>query len=111
MSYRSDKEALLFRREALEQELAEVRESLDPLADRERELERDLDQLRRDEAEVRQRVKLPMLDRVVVANPCPKSWDEMRGDDRVRFCGHCQKNVFNLIAMTRAEADELLRDG
>jgi hypothetical protein len=28
----------------------------------------------------------------------------MRGDDRSRFCGHCQRNVFDLSAMTRAEA-------
>ena len=29
----------------------------------------------------------------------------MRGDDRVRFCKHCSLNVYNLSAMTRAQAE------
>jgi hypothetical protein len=54
-----------------------------------------------------------MLDAVSVASPCSASWEDMVGDDRVRFCGSCQKNVFNLSAMTRGEAEALLveRDG
>jgi hypothetical protein len=34
----------------------------------------------------------------------------MRGDDRSRFCGKCQKNVFDLSAMTTAEVLLLLGD-
>lgn len=52
--------------------------------------------------------KLPMLDAVRVASPCNASWNEMVGDDRVRFCGSCQKNVYNLSAMLSHEAEELL---
>jgi hypothetical protein len=33
----------------------------------------------------------------------------MVGDDRVRFCGKCEKNVYNLSAMPREEAAELVR--
>jgi hypothetical protein len=33
----------------------------------------------------------------------------MAGNDRVRFCGECRLNVYNLSAMTRPEAEALLR--
>jgi hypothetical protein len=36
--------------------------------------------------------------------PCSKDWNEMVGDERVRFCHSCEKNVYNLSAMTRREA-------
>jgi hypothetical protein len=32
----------------------------------------------------------------------------MAGDDRVRFCSECRKNVYNLSAMTGVEAEALL---
>ena len=32
----------------------------------------------------------------------------MIGDERVRFCAQCELNVFNLSAMTRAEAEHLI---
>ena len=34
----------------------------------------------------------------------------MEGDDRVRFCGECRKNVYNLSALPRAEAERLLQE-
>src|SRR5688572_20020017 len=36
------------------------------------------------------------LTQIRVASPCRARWDEMEGDERVRFCGHCQKNVYHL---------------
>ena len=33
----------------------------------------------------------------------------MYGDDRVRFCGQCSQSVYNLSAMTREEAEDLIR--
>jgi hypothetical protein len=51
---------------------------------------------------------LPVLDEIKVASPCSARWDEMIGDARVRFCAHCEKNVYNLSAMTREEAQALL---
>jgi len=33
----------------------------------------------------------------------------MPGTDQVRHCGECNKNVYNLSAMTRREAEEVLR--
>jgi hypothetical protein len=32
----------------------------------------------------------------------------MTGDDRVRFCGQCEKNVYNLSSMKREEAEALI---
>jgi hypothetical protein len=34
----------------------------------------------------------------------------MIGDERVRFCGECAKNVYNLSAMTRDEAEGVLAE-
>ena len=34
----------------------------------------------------------------------------MTGDDRVRFCGDCRQNVYNVAMFTRAEATRLLND-
>ena len=48
------------------------------------------------------------LGRVRVAAPCGEDWDEMRGDERVRFCSRCSLNVYNLSAMTRREAERLV---
>jgi hypothetical protein len=43
-----------------------------------------------------------------VATPCPADWDAMIGNDRWRFCGQCQLNVYNLSGMTQAEAERLV---
>lgn len=48
------------------------------------------------------------LARVRVTAPCKAEWDEMRGDERVRFCGRCNLNVYNLSAMSRREAERLV---
>lgn len=50
-----------------------------------------------------------MLDRIKIASPRTADWEQMKGTDRVRFCGECRKNVFNLSAMTRREAGDLLK--
>src|SRR5689334_4619149 len=55
--------------------------------------------------------RLPvLLENVRIATPCSADWSQMAGDDRVRFCGGCEKNVYNLSAMTRAEAEALVRE-
>lgn len=48
------------------------------------------------------------LNRIEVASPCPARWEDMTGDERSRFCQHCQKHVFNFSAMTRVEAEQLI---
>lgn len=54
-------------------------------------------------------IHLDLLERVRVASPCPARWEDMTGDDRVRHCGQCNLKVHNLSAMTRAQAEALLR--
>ncbi|GMU66299.1 MAG: hypothetical protein AMXMBFR36_25730 [Acidobacteriota bacterium] len=48
------------------------------------------------------------LQNVRVARPCPARWEEMVGDERVRFCSACRRNVYNLSAMTETAVLELL---
>jgi hypothetical protein len=48
------------------------------------------------------------LDYVKVASPCPADWEAMIGDERVRFCGQCQLNVYNLSGMSKREAEALV---
>ncbi len=48
------------------------------------------------------------LNHVRVAAPCNVDWDSMFGDERVRFCGQCKLNVYNLSEMTRSEAELLV---
>ena len=48
------------------------------------------------------------LAEVKVASPCPADWETMIGNDRVRFCGQCELNVYNLSAMSRSEAESLI---
>jgi hypothetical protein len=94
MSYRSDLDALAARHAALESEVDE----------RTRERDRAADLLR----DARARARLPVLDNLRVAAPCRADWSKMSGDDRVRACGDCQKNVYNLSELTRDEAEALI---
>lgn len=50
------------------------------------------------------------LKHVQIAAPCQANWDEMYafGGERVRHCSQCQRNVYNLSAMPREEAETLL---
>jgi hypothetical protein len=48
------------------------------------------------------------IDRLRIATPCPISWEQMTGDSRVRFCGHCQLNVYNISELSRTEAEALI---
>jgi hypothetical protein len=48
------------------------------------------------------------LDVIQVEQPCPAPWEKMEGDERSRFCQGCGLHVFNLSAMTRSEAEQLV---
>ena len=50
----------------------------------------------------------PVLERLRVASACPVSWETMAGDERVRHCGQCRLNVYDLSAMSRREAEALV---
>lgn len=53
---------------------------------------------------------LNILQNARIAAPCSAEWSAMQGDERVRFCGQCEKNVYNLIGMDDNEADALLAE-
>jgi hypothetical protein len=89
MPYRDDYDALVNRNAQLNRELAEARATLEH------------------ERRVR---SLPLLDQIRVASPCNADWDTMKGDHQVRFCGQCQKNVYNLSGMARAHAERLVQE-
>ena len=50
------------------------------------------------------------LKNVKIASPCQADWEEMYGDNRKRFCGDCQLNVYNLSGMTREQAESLIQN-
>lgn len=50
------------------------------------------------------------LDQIQIAAPCLARWEDMQGNDRVRFCGHCGKNVYNFSKLARAEVEHVLRE-
>jgi hypothetical protein len=51
---------------------------------------------------------LPNIDRLRIATPCSISWDQMSGDNRVRFCDHCQLNVYNVSELSKLETQALI---
>src|SRR3954464_13694237 len=44
-----------------------------------------------------------------ISSPCPLDWNDLIGDDRVRYCGKCRLNVYNLADMPRTELEALVR--
>ena len=75
------------RKQALEQELADVQRTIDAL-------------LRDRVPSVIQAPRIP--------TPCEVPWDSMAGGSNIRFCARCSKHVYNLSALSRAEAIQLL---
>jgi hypothetical protein len=47
-------------------------------------------------------------DTIQIASPCSANWNTMVGDNQVRFCGGCRKNVYNLSEMTYSDAEALV---
>ena len=49
-----------------------------------------------------------LLTSIRVASPCHVSWDNMTGDDRIRFCTACNLNVYNFAEMTGDEVRSMI---
>lgn len=110
-AYRDDEGPLRERIEQLNAEQQTLRERARELRDAEArvaEIAREIEETQKRLDDLRG----PAMDleRLRIASPCKASWDEMQGDERVRFCGHCQKNVYNLSGMRRDEATALVRE-
>lgn len=95
-AYRNELDALAARHDALATEVAQKKRELDDAA--------------RLLAEVKHKASLPVLDNIRVASPCKADWAAMTGDERVRHCGACDKDVFNISALTRDEAQALITE-
>ncbi len=117
MSYdRSDARELA--RQALASQLAQVRDALrapDELRRNETRLVRELAALEKPgeasgSARADRRATLPSGATAEIASPCSEDWDAMVGDDRVRHCSRCQKNVYDLSALTAEEAARILAE-
>jgi hypothetical protein len=115
MTYRNDESAEEARTEALRAELDRIageRAAEERLRARRGELRGALADLEQAARARRAKMPLPILARVSIASPCTASWDDMKGDERVRHCAHCDKDVYDLSEMTTAEAEALLsREG
>jgi hypothetical protein len=48
------------------------------------------------------------LDKISIAKPCTANWADMSGDERVRHCGLCKKNVYNLAGLKADEIQKVL---
>jgi hypothetical protein len=111
MTYRDNLEAARMRHEDLVRELIEVRQRLADraeLAARERALLAAVAESSAQVDHLRSRASLPLLQKLQIASPCHEKWDAMRGDDRARHCGKCDKVVYDLSAISAAEAEALL---
>jgi hypothetical protein len=111
MSYRDTAESLRARRDHISAQLAQARAAAreaEERAGRVATLEKELAEVDTLLQSGGWKKALPLLENLQIASPCSANWDEMAGDDRVRFCGQCEKNVHNLSAMPRAEAEALL---
>jgi ankyrin repeat protein len=52
--------------------------------------------------------QLRSLDQLIIQKPCDADWQSMSGNERVRFCEHCNLGVTDLSSMTRYEAMRLV---
>ncbi len=98
--YRDEANAIEEKLRQIDEELAHI----DAASARRGPLQREANALARRLREARR----SPLDDVRIASPCSARWDDMVGDDRVRHCAACDKDVFNISGMTRPEAVALV---
>lgn len=106
MAYRNDSEALAERFESLTKQLDQLRAQAQALTAEEASLGRELDGVRA-RLDPAARRSLPLAN-VQIASPCDARWEDMQGDDRMRFCGDCKKHVHDLSKMNREQVDVFL---
>jgi hypothetical protein len=50
------------------------------------------------------------LKSITIASPCQAEWENMKGNNQIRFCEECKLNVYNLSGMTTQAAEQLIRE-
>jgi len=53
--------------------------------------------------------KKRFIDSIRVSDPCTEDWDEMVGNEKVRLCTHCAREVNDISKLRRKDAKLLLR--
>lgn len=49
------------------------------------------------------------LNNLAIVSPCSIDWQDLSGDDRIRYCSDCNLHVHNFAAMTSGEIDLLMQ--
>jgi hypothetical protein len=98
--YRDVREVLLAKRRRLQQEMSAAAQAVEQLKDLRKDLSVVEETLRKE--------TVSLLETVRITTPCRERWEEMVGDDVVRHCGRCDRDVHDLSAMTKAEAEAFL---
>lgn len=49
-----------------------------------------------------------LLDQIEIVSPCSADWDSMKGNDQIRFCEHCNRNVNDLTQITHKQIKRLI---
>ena len=50
----------------------------------------------------------PALPTISIGRPCNSAWELMEGDDRVRHCTNCDKDVYSSMGLSRAQILEFI---
>lgn len=101
--YRDAREVLLAKRLRLRREVEEAEHAAERA-----------DDLRKELAIVEYSLRAStgaLLATVRIATPCRERWEDMAGDDVVRHCLRCKRDVFDLSAMRAVEAEAFLARG
>jgi hypothetical protein len=106
MAYRNHEGVLREREQAILEELASMARQSAALQSRRTELDAELTRIR--SLLESSRAGAGLLAGARVASQCSESWEAMSGDERTRFCGKCGKNVYNVSAMAREDAERFL---
>ena len=48
------------------------------------------------------------IDAIRISSPCKISWSSMKGNEQIRFCEQCGRNVHNLSAMNRRQVKKIM---
>ena len=56
-----------------------------------------------------ERTPQEIVNDLLIASPCDVPWSAMDGDDRVRHCGQCDRQVYNIARLSAEEVVALLQ--
>lgn len=54
--------------------------------------------------------QLITLEQITIPNPCTNNWEQMIGNDQIRFCNQCSSQVFDLSKMTKKQVEGLVTE-